>query len=1342
MKKRDLLFAGLLLCSVSAFAQPQRYPDDAKQIFLQDFEGDAKWQKIQLNEDPKRPTTLYTWQEDAVDMIEEVAYYKRQDSKDKDTVAADGSTLSGQDIYNGSRDWEIAGYRDTLLLLYNGVMRTDAVQPDDSILNYDTHSIMNHTAASQSGTGIGGKEYGLDRYGEDGGKKYFSYTSANGTGVGSYSNGNVPEYRRNLFIRLNPGDIEENASYRLTVFAKATQLGATAPQMAVQLMRGFFHSEKNFIVNWADKKEFYYSTTKTSSGDFVRSDQYDAFDEGKWEKITLMAYYIGDSLSAAYPYNNGYWWPNDWTWVTTANKDTTVSEDGDTTMVFRYIKQPDKFFARLSFRSDSTRFDVDNLSLTKSWIAGVEHYNDMIRVDFGYKTNLGDLAEQARKINKIATVEVPGDYFEVWACFDGEWEEMPILTAEYQGDGYMYMWTKPLEDGSVNSFEGADEVLVTFRNPIDREDLFLKYTGDRFPMGEDSAWLANGKVVPDFHNEISALNPTIVTSPVTGKSVKSLKNLPPVMQYEPYEEGAFGLDPAMREMKFKFSRNLAFDNKGESTDLTQVTLKNGSTVEYWDIVEYPADDVSGWTTIKRPAKYTTDLKGDYVLSFKQVTHLSKVDASDAEAFGDDVVFNYHFGKFDTNPVVKEIAKSDWKNEDYTEALASGQRYYPESIYVHSGQDKFTKGTGGKSAGKCGLYLVGDNDCQIYFSNRGKGNTGNIYTIENLAEGNYSISFRAILWGGSGDYPRTCDLYVYAKPDGEIENGNDKGFAVLEAATKTLIGQFAPKKYATSAGWPDGTETFEFTFAIPANGDYVIEWVDGKNNANSSGSYRGFAIGDYTIRTAGDLSFVPVRDVNAAIARANEKLAALADAKYKGVAFDALKAINTEVSGYIAKTVAANKGNLPSEYAKQVKAVDDAIAVMNARVDTVDLFTKAIDAAATALQDETYKATKAYADLLALEAELMAVEIPAKTNAELAEYVAAVNLAKANLEGIPLLTKRVVALDALATKLGSDIASDATVKAEFAALSTDDDQLADVYKAAIALAIYEKIADPIVDSLDVTPFIKNYFLYQTPKVTERTDKNMPDNQNAGADPNGAQIQHTQHKWNSGDLNGKMPIWVMITQVDYTDLYPGWTARAFNEGNAMVTGDKSYEAYKQGKPIFDAEIGMDWNGKAELSTEVTGLPTGLYTLGVDLPEFTSDGGEKIAILTGTTTEKAYENKATSSGAQKLLTDSITVNDGKLGVKLMLRSQNGWSRADNFQLAFRPLKEGVDYTALATAQKAALSELITVVDASAIKAENVEFFTLGGMKINAPKAGDILIRKTTKSNGKIVVDKVLLK
>ena len=83
MKKRDLLLAGLVLFNVSAFAQdgPTRYSDDAKVIFTQDFEDAPQvFNEKRLNPSPKRPTTLYTWNEKPVDSIMQVAYYVKSDS--------------------------------------------------------------------------------------------------------------------------------------------------------------------------------------------------------------------------------------------------------------------------------------------------------------------------------------------------------------------------------------------------------------------------------------------------------------------------------------------------------------------------------------------------------------------------------------------------------------------------------------------------------------------------------------------------------------------------------------------------------------------------------------------------------------------------------------------------------------------------------------------------------------------------------------------------------------------------------------------------------------------------------------------------------------------------------------------------------------------------------------------------------------------------------------------------------------------------------------------------------------------------------------------------------------
>ena len=67
--------------------------------------------------------------------------------------------------------------------------------------------------------------------------------------------------------------------------------------------------------------------------------------------------------------------------------------------------------------------------------------------------------------------------------------------------------------------------------------------------------------------------------------------------------------------------------------------------------------------------------------------------------------------------------------------------------------------------------------------------------------------------------------------------------------------------------------------------------------------------------------------------------------------------------------------------------------------------------------------------------------------------------------------------------------------------------------------------------------------------------------------------------------------------------------------------------------------------------------------------------------------------------------------------------------------------DYDAAITAQEAKLAQIITVVDAPAQETEGVQYFNLSGVQINNPKSGEIIIRRTVR-NGKVVVDKVLIK
>lgn len=1419
MKKRDLLLAGLILFNVSAFAQdegpvtPPRYSDDAKQIFIQDFEGSKDWQTIRLNPDKKRPTTLYTWQAQPVDKIEQVTYYKRTKSD---------NPSGGTNIYNGDAEWEIAGVRDTLIDMYDGVMRTDAAWPDDSTLQWDTHAIMDHTDATQHGEG-GNKEYGLDRYGENGGNQYFRYTSATSRGTANRGGGSggwnpshdekstsqdhyVPEYRRNLFVRNLP--IENNSSYRVTVFVKPTmqtklQAGVKA-RIGLDLMRGYFHSEKPFLVDSYGVKG---SDGNVSYKSFADKTDYTNLEVGKWNKITLMSYYNNDSVGRASAYLLSYYWNNDWDWNVKVDADGKVAADGDSA-VLKFVQQPDKFFVRLAFRSDSTQFDVDNLSLTKSWIAGVEYFGEMIRVDFGYKTNLGDLAQAAKDLNKIAAVQLPGNYFDVWALWRDEadptitfWEKVPILSAEYQGDGYMYMWTEPDEDGDARSFDGADSVLVSFFNSVASDDLKLKYTGDQYPNGMDTVWVKSGKPVFDFHNEIATLNPTIGISPVTKQPVKSLAELCPVLQKEPYEDGTFGLDPKTRTFTFKFSKNLSFDNIGKLSAKTKVILRGNGKEEYWNIKDYPADDISGLTTIERPAQYTDDLAGDYVLSFEQVTHLKNPDLNNSENYGDPVKLNYHFGDFSVDPQVITYFETNWNvEENETECVPLGTARIDHDNKTYKEGD-------GKKTGSSRMYRqsdAGQANCTFYLAPRGDDTDAQFYIgvgddkySINLNKGiTYQISFYILGW----DNKASTNLYIFPKPEEGVTP--DK----VETENKTKLAEFTPTNSVPNA---DGrkadyvittADLMTYQFTVPADGKYIVEFEMPK-----SAGWTGTLYSDIHITNVGALSDGPVNRINKAIASAAKMLAAADAAKYRGADYDKLTDVKATADGFIANQK-ATMVNLPSVYETEGKEVDAAVSALKLHMDTVDAFDKAFDdvekklavyadslkafeglAVVTALKEtKTAMSNYAYAEKapgviaadtktmndgikavddrqalndafnksIAESDELLKNEKASKYAAENQALIDAVADAKqfdaigatddelktqtASLDDVKLaldvkiqaaeiVTTRIKALDKLATSLKADYGDAAAdVASRVAAIDFDDDELANIMKSAIKVAIYDNIVNKqdTAKGVDLSAFIKNYHLYATPKYVERTSIAANSNEAKVADEGGANIQHVKHQWNSGDLDGKQPIWIMILENDYETLYPGWTARATATGNCMVTpDDDTYGKLKQGIPVFDGQLAMDWNGKAEIKNTVQDLPLGVYELGVTLKQNTGNS----TTLKATASRVDFESKAAANDKSVSIKDML-VDDGQIDIDFILTSGSGWSQADNFKLTFVGTDSVFDYAALLENAKAEFNNITTVIGDVEAAGAKIEYFTLGGIQVTVLEKGQAYIQKIT--------------
>ena len=1288
MKKRDFILAGLILMAAPMSAQqsgPVRTDQDSKQVFEQTFEDDFE-----------------AWSAAEVDTINGVFYYINGTTAQSN--AAISKPWDGAEWKNGFLR------RDTLIHLYNGVVQTDSKKDIDSAaFAEDNYTIVD------DGTDIE-RNQALSEYGIYGGKKFFRYSSGNGKKAENYSGGLVPEYRRNLFVRGLP--IEDETSYRLTVYVKTTKMGGTTPTFRADVMRGYFASEKPFTMGLEND-----SRNNKFNAEFTY--QKDDFEDGKWEKIVFMTYYLNDSIANNYMLSNGYWWTDEWKWHD-ASIPAAVGKEGYDSLAF--IRQPDKFFARLSFRSDSTVFEVDNLSLTKSWIGGVEHTGDMIRVDFGYQTNLGELAKAAKDRNKIAAVELPGQYFTVWGkdSTTHKWQKVDIASAEYQGDGYMYMWTKPrLRNGveQVVKFDSYDSVLVSFTNPDDPA-LMLKYNGSKFPKALDVDWIKAGKKVPDFSNEYSIKNPNIANG------VYSMKNLPPVLQECLYEEGSFNLDGNLREFSFKFSRPVLFDkNADESTELAILHVVKGGVKEAWFVSGYAAND--SILTFVRPAKYTTPLEGDYEFRLLQLKGKGTVYANG----GAPIVVNYSFG----TAVAPEglAAYVDFNNTATYEDFTTESCSLPGFSSNHCTTKVVEMG---------GLYdkalMYG-----IYGKNNGAENNANncvklFYEFTIAEAGDYEIIFGET-GCDKGSYNDDCREVIYLyNADGEEEASLDRGSTGYKQKENKEVKSIKIDTIAASELAPG---SYKLAFTLPNEGAYGGTHQGGKILYFIQVSKQGA-----TIDASAIPSSYPIlnalkgaqANLNALIAKADETAA------YKGGTYTAAKAIAAKYANF--------SDTKPSVYTQVTNSINAAAAALDSRFKTVDsLRVTAYEAGTKFLTDKAELAEWAeMKDLKAFLESVAALNYANYAPAYIREKIAYINTKMSEIsskEGaMKFAASQLNELVKVANTLGvvfpdadkDEIAS----RVERAQLiDTPDDKLVEIYKKAITAKLYSKIAGgEKVDSLPLTAFIANPGLFATPKIVDRHEKSMP--ANAGdlkvADENGAQIQLVNHQYNN------IPICILITDQEFTDLLPGWTVKAVDTGNGnrMVTVDKDdYARLKAGESAFDGNLAMDWNSKAELKTSLAGLPTGFYTLGCELAENSGantvlSAKAKMIIDEDNDKDSTY-TKALAAKDKNAVVDSIKVDYGTMDINLTLTSGDGWSKADNFYLIFKADKD-FDYAGAANDADAYFKQALTFVNDIEAVASKVEYYSINGAKINAPAKGAVNIKVTTLGDGTRLVQKILVK
>ena len=1203
----------------------------------------------------------------AVDSITEIRYY--------DGVISNGA---GAGVY--PQDLTIAYVKDSLMPLLHGL------SPYRSSSRQDSYELIRDE--------LGGHQADLESMGAQGGEYYFKYTS------GGEGESLCNDYEANLFVRGLK--LEDNTSYRIVFYSKASD--ATA-NMQAGVFRGYYNSERAISMNGDSGNEFLLDKT--------------SFTTDKWERNTIMMYYQNDSVANRHMYYSGFWWQDSWR-----------TKDPETGTEYNAIEQFDTYFLRFSFRYPARVYYLDDIALYKSTIGGAEYNGEILRVNFGYDTNLGALARSKAE----GAIELPGEYFTLTAEYGGDPWELNVLSAEYHSDGYLYIW---LDD---DSFEGLENVRLSFTNPDDPA-LQLKYTGTLYPNSLDQAWVDAGKIVPDFENEFAVYNPEVFAT--------SLKYYPPAVVSVSPEEGSFGLSGTTNKVDVTFSKevyaNLSKPLDDESSVLLRLQTENG--VENWVPVAY--DEETFTVTFQRPSSNSGELKGDYDFTVLN----AHADRGAQYMRGDDYNFSYSFGPADIAPVY--MGKSDFTA--YNDG-ANEVEGFSVNDYGMMRVRQFS-GIAGKAL-MFGLYGQNlQNDPKSDDPTRGPALS---YKVNVSETGEWRVS-----WATSGCLKNSWN-------DGAL-----MWFRIYDSAENIIYEANMGEDHVNlpeEGGVVTSYQTFQEMIEFPNTGEYTLVWNLPNENSYSGGHQGGRVL--YYVEVSNEYSsaYKYIETLLSAQASAKSLLeSAKADQKYSG---DYLNDFQNVIDSYEGFTSTA-----PSAYNNAVKALSDASAEMSGRMSVVDKYYTEYAAAEAKANDSvnaktSYSELEAYKALVAKIAEYKDLDVTKEDNESLTAITAEVTAAtkamtdrvaaidkfnglKADLEGLfvtyasydfadeyknaqsvyndnkdadlitisdddltaannsmdaaktafnnkmsaaALLSKQDKQLKALAADLDVILDTEAqTLVDEIMATILDDDQsVANLYQLAIKAKLSEMIANEELDSeVELTHFIQNASFYTTYSPSNKIHNNedpLPGWKVLG----GSNNDYLRDRSNNGaDVNASQP------------------------GSAKNSG-----------------IALDWNSAVKMTQTIKNLPAGKYTFNFYQNAWgTLDAGSTAGGFIFIQKDENGETIADTITMYSGGTGEVTLLGGEVELLLDLTTRSTWGFFDDLQLTFTEPLAGHDYAADAAAATEALEDAKIETGVAPIEsAADVKFYNLNGVRTAQPNG--VTIKITTGKNGVRQIEKILVK
>ena len=1193
-----------------------------------------------------------------------------------DAPAGNGS---GNSVMPSSFD--IAYVKDSTMLLLNGI--------SPLLDRGDSYEIVSDP--------LGGHQADLQALGAQGGYNYFKYISG---GEGSDL---CYDYQANLFIR--GAKLEPYTSYRLVFYTKASDENS---QVNAGIFRGYYNSEDPISMNGESGNDFYLSKT--------------TFTTESWERNTLMMFYQNDSVANRHMFNQGYWWSDAWK--------TTDPETGNQ---YDKIEQFNKFFFRISFMYPGRVYYLDDISLYKSTIGGAEYNADILRVNFGYQTNLADIA----KADPAGAVELPGEYFTLSAEYAGDAYDLDVMSAEYHDDGYLYIW---LDD---DSFEGLENVRLSFTNPTDPA-LQLKYTGTLFPNSLDQEWVNAGKIVPDFQNEFAVYNPGVF-------AISRIYIAPIVEKCSP-ENGSFNLDENTQTVDVTFSKDVYANLKDGTKDEFNVILraKSSKGEEVWTPSAYDPETFT--VTFKRPAGLAP-LSGD--IDFTVMN--ARAGSGEQYQPSDPSTFTLSFGEIgDNKPVYFYQSEPVWTGADHaSQCIPLGWTAIDATI-----GEAGKVGTGETESGdysRMYFFSAGGAFTRGFYTSPRNGNIDGVirygdvegYSLT-LEPGDYRLSFCTFGWDGTP----TSSVYFY--PVGQERPSTPIGKVTSEPEvvyTDANTGNYKVTAHTDA----------KIDFTIKEAGSYVMEFVTPRSNG-----WGGFVLGNVELTNQYSSAFKYLQMLEDAQAAAEAQLAsAEADKKYSGENLEAFKATINEYKDF--------KDTAPSAYEDAVQALRNGTSAMADRMGLVDKFYTEFDAAKAkeAVYSDSigYNKLAAYTSLKAKIDEYINLDVTGKDNDALTAITAEVtgvtkamtdrcdamdkfNTLKADLERLfvnyadydfaaefqnaqaaynkdkdldlfaaadaelnaanssfeavrsafdskmnaaGILTRQAKGLKNVAADL--DVEIDPTVEEAMKSLLDDRQDIANIYQIAIKAKLSEIMDnDELESEVDMTNFIQNSFFYNV----YSPDAKITGNEN--------------------------PL-------------PGWTVLG-GSGNNYLSAWGNNRAQSEGA-VADIDIALDWYSGIKLAQTLKNLPAGVYTIAHTASAWgsltpSSIGGAGMVLL-----QRNGNGEIIASDTLALYNDSHSMQFNALGGEIEMTldwsTTSTWAFIDNLSLTLDAPLAGHDYATDAVNANKALEEAVTNV-APVLEDADVKYYNMGGISTAQPEG--ITIRVTTGKNGARKVEKILVK